>query len=116
LVKFGTFTLPRVQSITDSDKQIFVEKLLPDRSIAYRKSVGGYGRIFVVAGFMSGPNRESDRQTLASLKDGVVRVFDEETPGVPTVNCELIDRQFSKTVDKWGRIAYRATFAEISNP
>jgi len=116
MVKFGTFTLPRVQSITDGDKQAFVEKPLPDRSIAYRKSVAGYGRMFIVTGFMSGPNRESDRQTLSSLKDGVVRVFDEETPGVPTVNCELIERQFSKTVDKWGRIAYTATFVEVSNP
>ena len=116
MVKFGTFTLPRVQSITDSDKQMFVEKPLPDRSIAYRKSVAGYGRTFVVTGFLSGANRETDRQTLMGLADGTARTFDEEVSGAPTVTCIMLDPQISKTVDKWGRIAYTVTFVQQSNP
>ena len=115
-MKFGTFTLPRAQGLTEVRKRIFVEKPLPDRNIAYRKDAGGYGRSFVVTGFLSGANREANRQTLMGLADGVARTFDEEVSGAPTVTCIMLDPQISKTVDKWGRIAYTVTFVQQSNP
>jgi len=114
IIKFGTFQFPHVQGVTEVKKRAFVEKFIPDRQIAYRKDIGGYGRSWRISGYIDVEiwNTKAEMQGLA---DGTARSFDRGT-GEALVDCIMLDPEFPEDVDKYGRLGYTVALMEQSNP
>jgi len=114
VVKFGTFQFPHVQSVAEIKRRGFVEKFIPDRQIAYRKDIGGYGRSWRVTGYID-TDIWNTKAAIQNLADGTARTFDRGT-GEALVDCIMLDPDFAETVDAYGRLAYTVTLMEQSNP
>jgi len=77
LVKFGTYTLPRVLEIQRETSRIFIERQLPGRQFAYRQDQGGLGLRFTVRGAIR-PSTELVKNQIEALADGTARILDLE--------------------------------------
>jgi hypothetical protein len=77
MVKFGTFTFPRVLSAQKSYPRIRQQVPLPGMQRAYRRDVGGLGAQFTVSGKIK-PADQSIADAIAALADGTARIFDRE--------------------------------------
>jgi len=113
-IKFGTFQFPHVQSASEISKRGFVEKFIPDRNIAYRKDIGGYGRSWRISGYID-TDIWNTKAAMRNLADGTARSFDRGT-GEALVDCIMLDPEFPEDVDKYGRLFYTVTLMEQSNP
>jgi len=114
VIKFGTFQFPHVQSLPEVKKRGFVEKFIPDRNIAYRKDVGGYGRSWRISGYID-TDIWNTKAAMEALADGTARSFDRGT-GEALVDCIMLDPEFPEDVDRYGRLEYTVTLMEQSNP
>lgn len=114
IVKFGTFQFPHALHIARLKKRKLDEKFIPDRAIAYRKDIGGYGKSWRISGYIETDIWNTVAQ-IENLADGVARSLDLGT-GEALVNCILQDPDFAEDVDRYGRLDYTATLLEQSNP
>jgi len=114
VIKFGTFQFPHVQSAAEVKKRGFVEKFIPDRQVAYRKDIGGYGRSWRISGYID-IDIWNTKAAMAALADGTARSFDRGT-GEALVDCIMLDPEFPEDVDRYGRLGYTVTLMEQSNP
>ena len=112
-VKFGTFQFPHVLKIGRLKKRRLDEKFIPDRAVAYRKDIGGYGRSWRLIGYIDTDIWNTVAQ-IENLADGVARSLDLGT-GEGLVNCILQDPDFAEDVDRYGRLDYTVTLMEQSN-
>ena len=114
VIKFGTFQFPHVQDIAQMEERQFVEKFIPDRTIAYRKDIGGYGRSWQIEGYAD-TDIINTKNTMRGLADGLARTFDPGT-GEALVNCIMKIKSLIETVTKPTRLLYTVTLMEQSNP
>jgi len=114
VIKFGTFQFPHVEDITEVEPRQFVEKFIPDRNIAYRKGIGGYGRSWRLSGYVD-VDIVNTKNTMRGLADDVARAFDLGT-GEALVNSIMKIESLVETVTKPQRLLYTVTLMEQSNP
>lgn len=77
MVKFGTFSFPRVLQLQEDVPRIPVEKPPPGRAWAYRDDLGGLGAHFTLQGEII-PADDDIRDQIAALADCVARIFDPQ--------------------------------------
>jgi hypothetical protein len=77
MTKFGTLSLPAMQSVNEKHARNRQEVPLPGRAYAYRKDRGGLGAQFSYAGTIY-PADESIKNQISALADGTARILDLE--------------------------------------
>jgi hypothetical protein len=77
MVKFGTYSLPRVLGVHDEYPRLQQQSPLSGRSWSYRRDRGGVGAKFTLRGEIR-PASQLTRDEIAALADGVARILDFE--------------------------------------
>jgi len=113
LVKFGTYTLPNVETWVRVKPRIFVETAIPDAEISDRQDLGSLGRVVEILGKITGtPTQIRNAITdFEALADGAKRLFDFETED-PTFNAIMLDPEFTKVFPTLVR--YRVRIVQVS--
>jgi hypothetical protein len=77
MVKYGTYSLPRVLTTSILTGTQTQQLVIPGRSIAYNKYIGGLGAVIKVGGEVL-PKNPQAIDTMQSYVDGVARILDLE--------------------------------------